>query len=92
MEQKEFKGKYECILNLTYLFFFIIWPFLCYYSHLMGKIVYKMTDENDVKQGNVENTQTKEVTKAFHFNEVGDDKANNEEEISGGKGTKRCKL
>ena len=45
-----------------------------------------MTDENDVKQGNVENTQTKEVTKAFHFNEVDDDKDNNEEEISGGKG------
>ena len=55
MEQKEFKGKYECILNLTYLFFFVIWPFLCYYSRLMGKIVYQMTDETDVKQGNVEN-------------------------------------
>ena len=85
MEQKEFKGKYECILNLTYLFFFVIWPFLCNYSRLMGKIVYQMTDETDVKQGNVENAQTKEVMKAFYFNEVDDDKATNEEEIYGGK-------
>ena len=44
-----------------------------------------MTDKTDVKQGNVENAQTKEVMKAFYFNEVDDDKANNEEEISGGK-------
>ena len=85
MEQKQLKGKYECILNLTYLFFFVIWPFLCYYSRLMGKIVYQMTDETDVKQGNVQNAQTKEVIKTFHFNEVDDDKDKNEEDISGGK-------
>ena len=64
---------------------FLIWPFLCFYSRLMGKMVYQMTDETDVKQGNVENAQTKEVRKAFQFNVVDDDKANNEEEISGGK-------
>ena len=54
MEQKEFKGKDEYILNLTYLFFLVVWHFLFYYSRQMGKIVYQMTDKTDVKQGNVE--------------------------------------